>query len=270
MEKYLVIVDDVLDRAIRPGQMLVQRTGAQLDALIDNQIVPGKEDGAERIIVGATQLLTTFPAPVDGLYTIRVRAASERVDREPLRLAVRVGTSAIAGEVRITANPKQPGSYTVSCKIPAGKTNLALIVANPLIQPKAQPKSQAKEAQPKDAQPKDPKARKPGDPQPADKKSASPAPMAELPADVPVPRSAIIYAVEVTGPPAAQASELQRRLFVAMPDKDLPKREAARRIAETFARRAYRRPPSSEEIEVLLKVFELADSQEEVFSESVK
>jgi hypothetical protein len=37
-----------------------------------------------------------------------------------------------------------------------------------------------------------------------------------------------------------------------------------------FARRAYRRPPAKEEIETLLKVFDLADRQDEVFSSSVK
>jgi len=62
----------------------------------------------------------------------------------------------------------------------------------------------------------------------------------------------------------------QKKLFVATPSKDLSKRETARRIAEAFARRAYRRPPAPDEIETLLKVFDLTDTQGEVFSESVK
>ncbi|MBA3937894.1 MAG: DUF1592 domain-containing protein, partial [Planctomycetes bacterium] len=51
---------------------------------------------------------------------------------------------------------------------------------------------------------------------------------------------------------------------------DLGKREAARRIASAFARRAYRRPAAPDEIETLLKVFDLADGQDEVFAESIK
>ncbi len=65
-------------------------------------------------------------------------------------------------------------------------------------------------------------------------------------------------------------SELQRRIFVAMPGPELGRREAAKRIAEAFARRAYRRPPSGDEVNTLLGIYDLAEAQDEDFTEAVK
>jgi hypothetical protein len=92
----------------------------------------------------------------------------------------------------------------------------------------------------------------------------------EPPSNEPDLRSVILESIEVVGPPAARQSELQRKLFIATPGKDLSKRDAAKKIAESFARRAYRRPPTTDELDTLLKVFDLADQQDEVFAFSVK
>ena len=79
----------------------------------------------------------------------------------------------------------------------------------------------------------------------------------------------MIASVSISGPPVTPPSEVQRRIFVAMPTAELGKREAAKRIAESFARRAYRRPPSADEIATLLSIFDLADAQDEGFTEAV-
>ena len=266
MEKYLLVADDVLDQLIRPGQMRLAWKAGQLDAIVGGKRDPGKDDGNERHLVGASQLTTVFPAPADGTYTIRVRAASERVGKEPVRLAVRCG-NLVLGELKITASLKTPATYTVTAKLPAGKTGLTLIVANPTVDP-------AEFEKPKQGQPAAPTAPRP----PVATPPAKPAKDKEVAKDkeaakdkeIPTVRSVLIESLEVVGPPAAQPSETQRRLFVAMPDKDLSKRDAARRIAESFSRRAFRRPAEAAEIDVLLKVFDLADGQDEVFSESVK
>ncbi|MBA3937671.1 MAG: DUF1592 domain-containing protein, partial [Planctomycetes bacterium] len=102
---------------------------------------------------------------------------------------------------------------------------------------------------------------------------AGKAPVAKEPAKPPAPptvRTLLIETIDLVGPPGQAPSAAQRRLFTAVPGKDLAKREAARRIATDFARRAYRRPATAAEIDVLLSVFDLADGQDEVFSEAVK
>lgn len=252
MEKYLLVADEILDQAIKPDQLQISCKPGQLDAIVGGKPETGKADGTSRTLTGPGEVITFLSAPVDGTYTIKVRAATEKVlGKEPTKLAVRIDNQ-VVGELKVTANPKTPGTYTVTCKLPAGRAKLSFLMTNPYVQ-----------VETPDAK----RAPQPAPPKPDDKPEAKPEkvepPTQEL-------RSALIESIEVTGPPAAKPSELQRRLFVATPGKDLTKRDAARKIAETFARRAYRRPAVADEIETLLKVFDLADQQDEVFSSSVK
>ena len=53
------------------------------------------------------------------------------------------------------------------------------------------------------------------------------------------------------------SNELQLQLLAKPPSSDVDARASARRFAALLARRAYRRPPSSKEVDVLLEVFDL-------------
>jgi hypothetical protein len=258
MEKYLLVADEVLDQLIKPDQMLLSWRAGQLDAIIERKSQEGRPDGAERRLSGPCEITAVIPAPVDGTYTIKLRAAAEKsTSKDAARLALRIDGQVI-GEVKVTASARFPASYSVSCKLSAGKAHLSVLMANPFVEDPGAP-SPAKPGPPAAA----PTAAKPA----ADKTPAKPA---TPPAAGPEVRTVVLATVEVTGPPAGPPSEAQRRLFVAVPGKDLGKRDAARRIAESFARRAYRRPPAPEELDLLLRVFDLADGQDEVFSEAVK
>ena len=258
MEKYLLVADEVLDQLIKPDHMSLSWKAGQLDAIIERKAQEGKPDGAERRLSGPCEVTAVIPAPVDGTYTITLRAAAEKSSsREPARLAVRVDGQ-VVGEVKITATPKYPANYSVTFKLSTGKAHLSLLMANPFVEDAAAPtaaKSGALSAPAPSPKPA------------ADKSAVKPA---APPTGGPEMRTVVLESVEVAGPPASLPSEAQRRLFVALPGKDLGKREAARKIAESFARRAYRRPPAMEETELLLKVFDLAAGQDEVFSEAIK
>jgi Protein of unknown function (DUF1592)/Protein of unknown function (DUF1588)/Protein of unknown function (DUF1587)/Protein of unknown function (DUF1595)/Protein of unknown function (DUF1585) len=131
---------------------------------------------------------------------------------------------------------------------------------DPKPDPKKDPKDQKKE--PKTPEPKTPEPKK------EEKPAKGPEPVEEPPSqDL---RSAVIEIVEVIGPPALKQSEIQRRIFVANPSDTLSKRDAAKEIAKSFTRKAYRRPATAQEIEGLLKVFDLSDEQDEVFGLSIK
>ncbi len=243
MEKYLLVADEVLDQLIKPNQLSMTWNAGQLDAIVGGKPDAGKPDGNERRLTGPSELITTMPAPVSGTYTIRLRAAAEKiaeknVSKEPARLAVRIDGQ-VVGEVKVTAAPKTPGTYTVTCKLVAGKSHLSVLLVNPVVEVVAS----------------------------TAKKTAQPAPQ---PATERLPRTVIVDSIEVVGPPGALPTETQRRLFIAMPGKDLSKLDAAKQIAESFARRAFRRPVTEHEIATLLSVFKLADDQDEVFTESVK
>ena len=83
-------------------------------------------------------------------------------------------------------------------------------------------------------------------------------------------RTLVVESVQVVGPVAPAIPEIQKRLVFVRPSKDLPARSAAQQIVERFAARAYRRPLSSSELTLLLKIFDLADSNGEVFEEALK
>lgn len=60
------------------------------------------------------------------------------------------------------------------------------------------------------------------------------------------------------GPTNGQVSEKQRQLLGATPANARDYREAAKKVSRSLARNAFRRPATDEEIEVLMRVFDLA------------
>ncbi len=72
-------------------------------------------------------------------------------------------------------------------------------------------------------------------------------------------------------PPKGDApTKMQKRLLGALPAHEEDARAAARRVAQSLARKAYRRPPSEAELEVLLKVFDLGKQNNLDYRESVR
>lgn len=60
------------------------------------------------------------------------------------------------------------------------------------------------------------------------------------------------------------------RIFIAPPDDKTTKEDAARKILDAFARRAFRRPVESGEIDALMSLFARADKRGEPFEQAVK
>jgi mono/diheme cytochrome c family protein len=72
----------------------------------------------------------------------------------------------------------------------------------------------------------------------------------------------------VLAPPGAAPTAVQKRLFGADPGDGADRKAAAAKVARSFARLAYRRPPSEAEIDVLLRVFALATDQGKSYPEA--
>lgn len=66
------------------------------------------------------------------------------------------------------------------------------------------------------------------------------------------------------------STEVQKRLFGEPPASGADLRETAKGVARSLARRAYRRPPSEEEVEVLLGVFDLARENKLDYAASIR
>jgi hypothetical protein len=62
---------------------------------------------------------------------------------------------------------------------------------------------------------------------------------------------------QILAPEGAQPTDAQRRLFGEPPALETDARAAAREVARSLARKAYRRPPTEGELDVLLEVFDL-------------
>ncbi|MEO6752587.1 MAG: DUF1592 domain-containing protein [Chthoniobacteraceae bacterium] len=59
-------------------------------------------------------------------------------------------------------------------------------------------------------------------------------------------------------PAGAPPTEIQKQLFGDSPPAGTDARTAAKKVAQSLARRAYRRPPSEAELDVLMRVYDLA------------
>ena len=266
-EKYLLAADAVLDRFIVPEQMNLSFPAARLAAVVAGQPEAALADGTERVFTTPGEIFVPGTVPVAGTYAIKVRAGAEAAGAEPVRVAVRLDGKVVQ-ELVIAAKAGAKATYTCSAKLLPGRVAISLLYANPLAQVietpvAAKPAAPGTKPGPTSAKPGPTSAPKPPSP-------AAPQKPAKDAAVAAKPRSLTIDSIDIVGPPGRPPSEVQRRLFVAVPGKDLAPRTAAGKILTAFAQRAYRRVPRPAELALLLAVFDLGTGQELVFSEAVK
>lgn len=68
----------------------------------------------------------------------------------------------------------------------------------------------------------------------------------------------------------ALSTERQKRLFGELPAQGADERDVAREVAQSLTRKAYRRPPSPEELDVLVEVFDLGTRNKLSYSGSLR
>ncbi len=234
-EKYLLAADALTDRFIVPDQMNLQMVPGQVSAMIAGTEDKGRPDGGTRQFSTPADIITQANFPVEGAYTFRIKAGAETAGGEPIRLAVRLD-GMVVGEITVKAPPLKGAWYSCTAKLTPGRKLLSVLYANPKAVEIAT--APVKTTQGKPAAPKT--------------------------------RSVAVESIEVIGPPAKAPSDVQRRLFVAVPGKGISPHDAARSVLEAFATRAYRRPLRADELDFLLGIFTLAEGQDLTFSESIK
>lgn len=74
----------------------------------------------------------------------------------------------------------------------------------------------------------------------------------------------------ILAPKGAPPTAVQKRLFGAPPEPGTNLRAAAGKVARSLARKAYRRPPSEAEVEVLLTVYDLARKNKQTYTAALK
>jgi hypothetical protein len=86
-------------------------------------------------------------------------------------------------------------------------------------------------------------------------------------------RTAGIETIEVEGPIGGGSKPLPdstRLILTVIPKEDSEKAKAAEAVLTAFARRAFRRPPTADEVTRLMKLFALADQQGDPFEKAIK
>ncbi len=235
LEKYLLSADLVLERALFGDAQPLRAGAGELDWSSDGHGEPGVPQARQRLLTASGQLTRTLSLAQAGTYTVAVRAGADQQGELAVRLAVLVDGHALC-DGPISAPTTQPGVISCSGAMAAGEHRLAIEVRLP-----------------------------PGS-------AAVPVPgaAAEPIANPMHRRTVVVESVEVRAPDGEPASAPARSLLAALPGPALGKRAAARIVAERFATRAYRRPASAEQVDLLLTIFDLADRQGRSYPRAVK
>ena len=200
--------------------------------------IPGKDlqggsggGGDVRTLASEGELAVEFPFPKAGDYTVRVRAYGDQAGPEPVRMAVRLGGKELRA-FEVKARKDSPSVYEVPVRGEPGSNRIALAFLNDYYRPE--------------------------DPNPANRD-----------------RNLHVVQVEMLGPLETQLPPLpesHRRIFFCAPESPTKeaRRQCARKIIERFARRAFRRPVTSAEVERLERFFMAAQTDGENFEQSVK
>jgi hypothetical protein len=237
LEKYLEAADTVLDKAVVAQPVNISLTGAQIPAVHDGKPLPGEVKNGTREFTAAGEAALTVAIPIEAKYSLKIRAGADQAGKDPVTLVVRVDNQVVK-EFKVTAKRKQPGGLSLTLPLDKGSHRIGLAFANPFTEPEPE---------------KDPKA-KPG----------------QKP-EKPATRVLAIAQVELTGGPPASANQSRnKRIFVAEPSPELSARDAAKRIVQHVASLAFRRPTTTEQVDNLLTIFDLAQAQGETFDESIK
>jgi hypothetical protein len=237
LEKYLEAADTVLDKAVVAQPVNISLTGAQIPAVHDGKPLPGEVKNGTREFTAAGEATLTVAIPIEAKYSLKIRAGADQAGKDPVILVVRVDNQVVK-EFKVTAKRKQPGGLSLTLPLDKGSHRIGLAFTNPFTEPEPE---------------KDPKA-KPG----------------QKP-EKPATRVLAIAQVELTGGPPASANQSRnKRIFVAEPSPELSARDAAKRIVQHVASLAFRRPTTTEQVDNLLTIFDLAQAQGETFDESIK
>ncbi len=253
MEKYLIAADQILDHAV-----VVEQPSFDIDLTTWPLLADGKEvakptaDPAKKgkdeglTVTAASEVRGLVAFPIAGKYTMKVRAAADQAGTEPAQMGIKIDDKMVA-DTKVMA--KKPAPVTVTFDAPRGLHAVSVTFMNPFSEP---PVDESKEAKPA-----------PGALPGAKKKPAEPK-----------VRSLTMVSLDLKGP-RTNPPPSHKRIFNVRPDaknKDpaAASREAAKQIISTFATRAFRRPATDAQVERLLRLYDTAAKNGQVFEECVR
>lgn len=244
LEKYLAAADEMLSRAVdtKPASFSFDMTKVDFD--LEGKMPEGK--GKDGPIPPATEVVNGyrlfrlnsthhFPLTLEKAGTYRLTLATwghkgPQWIKWQPNLAIRINGQVVKS-ISVLSVRESPGTEVLTLRLPAGKVDLSIEFVNSEIGP-----GWAEN---------DHRFRHLG-----------------------------WKSLEVTGPVSPQgivpSQEAHEKIFVAHPSDTLGPKEAARQVLTQFVTRAFRRPAQPEEIDRLLTIFDMAQTEGSTFEESVR
>ncbi len=245
MEKYLIAADQILDKAIVVEQPIFDIDLAEWVMVQDGKeigkapaVSEKKDDGV--LLREASELRGLIAFPVAGKYSVKVRVAAEQAGTEPAMMGIKIDDKMVI-DTRVLA--KRPATTSITIDAPRGLHAVSVVFMNPFKEPPVE--------LPKDV--KLPPGKKPPEPR---------------------TRSLMLVSMELKGP-RVSAPPSQKTIFSVRPDpknKDTlaAERDAAKAIVTNFASKAFRRPVTTVQLDRLMKLFDAAKKNGQVFEECVR
>jgi len=229
-----LLMEKYLDAAEQVVQKAVvaPESGAKIDRVEVEDVAGGQVYENNYIMLGKTgdAVQRRFAFPKEGEYLVRIRAFGQLWGPEAPKMELKVDDQVVR-VFDVTVEEDKPRVY--EAKITASGRSRKLVQATFLNNLNTSD---------------DPDPKKRGD------------------------RNLVVDYLELVGPLVPHPDglpESHRKIFTAQPEEG-KEREAARKILSDFSRRAFRRPVRAEEVERLLKVYDLSAKDGDSFERSVQ
>ncbi|MFO0811094.1 MAG: DUF1592 domain-containing protein [Gemmataceae bacterium] len=233
LEKYLAAAEKIIDKAftgelppLPPKREFRLRDFEPLP-----KVAPFRDRG---FVLSRDEATVAYKFPGDGDYTITLRANGLPIDKEPVKVVLKLdGSEFHKSELRPFVDGKGFGQREVTLKTTAGPHKLSIAIANPKANTDENEADSAKKE-----------------------------------------RAIVVGALEVQGPLVTNERimpEAYRRIMIAKPGQQgMTRTDAARKIIENFARRAFRRPARSDEVARFLKLVDMVEGNGESFEKGIQ
>jgi len=230
MEKYLSVAEASLDEAIVEHPRLEPERRLLVAASMESSTA-GRAEGRARWLYSNGEVFDDVTLSHHGAYRVKVRAWGDSAGGAAPKMELRLDGKVLA-TFDVPAPRDRVGIYEATAQITAGKHRVSAAFTNDYYQP--------------------------DHPNPAERD-----------------RNLIVDSIEITGPidaPPKKLPESHARIFFVSPASAKPdvERDAARRIVERMARRAFRRPVEAGEVDRLMRLYDLARGDGRTHEASVK
>jgi hypothetical protein len=231
LEKYLAAAEKIVDKAFAGELPPIPPTKRWFSfELKTTQKDPPSVGRGKALSSAEGEITFSFNCPKDGEYALRWRGYGQQVGGERVKYAVRIDGQEVRRGEVRGSQARFPSTQEFRHQVKAGEHTVAIAFLNPFSDPTIT-----------DAEKRD--------------------------------RMLVVQGTEIQGPMLDMArlpTVAYKRIMIAQPGPGLSEHEAACRIVESLAHKAFRRPVSNDEVERFVKLVDMARQQGDDFEKGVQ